>query len=201
MCQTSMRTLAPHMLSVAAPPASDWTERFFFFFFFGALFFCFCLTTVPCFIGVLSTVPLLSVPRSLLPFLRLLPSLAPQFGQFNQEAMHPWACLLFHHAVTVSRERYSFIGFLSLSLCHPIVPPIPPPLIPPPTPSISPSSFILYLFLSPQISPSFRGRFSPLGCTSLAPLPPSSSSRSMSPPNRSPTFTAANKGTQQSNVL
>lgn len=36
-------------------------------------------------------------------------------------AMRPWAYLLLHHAVTLSREEYSFIGFLSLtfslSLC------------------------------------------------------------------------------------
>lgn len=45
---------------------------------------------------------------------RLLPSLAPLFGQFNHEAMtQAPAPFLFHHVVTLSRERRHFTGFLS----------------------------------------------------------------------------------------
>lgn len=80
---------------------------------FSSLFF-FCLTTAFFFIGVLSAAPLLSVLLSLPPSLccSLPRSL---LGQFNQGAMRPLASLLFHHAVTLSGEKYSFIGFLSLS--------------------------------------------------------------------------------------
>lgn len=62
-----------------------------------------------------------AVPPSLPLFCALHRSL---LGQFNQGAMRPWASLLFHHAVTLSGEKYSFIGFLSLSvffcLSHPL---------------------------------------------------------------------------------
>lgn len=45
---------------------------------------------------------------------RLLPSLAPLFGQFNHGAMtQAPAPFLFHHVVTPSRERRHFTGFLS----------------------------------------------------------------------------------------
>lgn len=44
----------------------------------------------------------------------LLPSLAPLFGQFNHGAMtQAPAPFLFHHVVTLSRERRHFTGFLS----------------------------------------------------------------------------------------
>lgn len=44
----------------------------------------------------------------------LLPSLTPLFGQFNHGAMtQAPAPFLFHHVVTLSRERRHFTGFLS----------------------------------------------------------------------------------------
>lgn len=74
----------------------------------------------------------------------------PLFVQFNHRAMRPWApLLLFHHAVTLSGEKCSFIGFSHFfCLSHPFTPSRPIVLSFFPLSlnlSPSPSSFILSL--------------------------------------------------------
>lgn len=94
----------------------------------------------------------------------------PLFVQFNHRAMRPWApLLLFHHAVTLSGEKCSFIGFLSLFLslsplhavsshCSLLLPLVSQSL---------PLSLFIYPVTPRQISPSFSGGFSLCSC----PLP------------------------------